>query len=202
MSVTFAENSLVLLEKGIFLEETKNDYAAANEVYAKALKETKRGAKKREILFRLAVCARELGNTEDQLERLKVLVKTGDPEDEWVKKAVNAVEEYVEKNTLTESELNKIRDVLLKAIESNDLALFHSVCDKTMKEAITKNLLTSVNTQVAKSLKSGYKLKVKSINKDQIYNVYEWWVECENEVKFIMNMSLDWQNKVAGCWLR
>lgn len=80
-----ADNAKVLIEKGIFLQETKKDFGEAIEVYAKALEQTEDEAS--EICFRMAMCSKELGDEKTRMEILRKLVENGEADDEWVKKA-------------------------------------------------------------------------------------------------------------------
>lgn len=85
VSAAQAEKVEVLIEKGIFLQETKKDYGDAIEVYAEALEKSEEHAS--EICFRMAMCSKAMGDEETQMEILRKLVESGETDDEWVKKA-------------------------------------------------------------------------------------------------------------------
>ena len=197
ISLGNAEPLKVLIEKGIFLEETKKDYLAAGKVYEQALEQ----GKFYEILYRIAACNEGLGEDEAQQNLLKAMVENGNAENPWVKKAQGIIKANKKSQEIPQDVI-EIRDTLIEATIENDLKLFRSVCNKSMADFMDKSNLGSVSEQIAASLEEGYEMEVKSVEKESFYMVYEWWVTCEDETKFVMNVSIDSKGKVGGCWFR
>lgn len=177
------------------------DYTSAIATYEEALAAAIADGKKSEILFRMARCNEKKGDKNAQIVLLKELIRTGDKDNKWVKKADQIVSEH-KKSEMPSPEVNQLRDTLLKATEINDLDLFHSVCNKTMKDALTKELLTSVSDQIADLLKAGYEAKYQSKDIQGLYSTYVWSIQCKGGAKFTMTMSLDTKARVAGCFFK
>ncbi len=198
---TYAESVEVLTEKGVFLEETKKDYAAAITTFDQAIAAEKKRSKLNELLYRKAMCNKELGETAKQLAILRQLVQSGNKNDSWVKKAQTIIQEQVKEDAPSE-EIIAIRDALIKATETNDFELFHSLCNKGMKEALSKVILESVSDQLAAPLASGYTTTLIKSDTKGLYSIYIWQLDCEDGVELKMTLSLDKKGEVAGCFFK
>ncbi|MGJ8672281.1 tetratricopeptide repeat protein [Rubritalea sp.] len=196
-----AEKSSVLMEKAIFLQETKEDYPAAVGVYEEALKESKRENKQSEILFRMADTYEKLGKDEELLKTLKRLIKTGDARNEWVKKAVKLVKELDEAKAPSKKVI-AVRDTILKATETRERQPFLNVCSKRMQEALTEELFESSCDMVTPLLEVGYELSLKSADTSGLYQTYVWWVECKDSAKITLTILFDREGLVGGAYYR
>jgi len=195
---TYAESVEVLTEKGVFLEETKKDYAAAITTFDQAIAAEKKRSKLNELLYRKAMCHKELGKTEKHLTILRQLSQSEDKNNVWVKKAQKIIQEQKKKDAPSQ-EVIATRDTILKATENNDLKLLHSVCDEKMTAAMTKTVLDGVSDQLEESLAKGYETTVIQAITKRVYDIYIWRVNCKDGTEFNMTMTLNKKGKVAGC---
>jgi len=76
----------ISLEKAIFLQENKKDYKAASNLLEKVIEKNK--ANQLEAIYRLAQCYKKLGNEEKYKATLKDLASRDNPENKWVKLAI------------------------------------------------------------------------------------------------------------------
>lgn len=93
--------------------------------------------------------------------------------------------------------------VLLSATEANDIVKFESICDATMQEAITPELLQQVSTQVAPLLKQGYtKQFFGTIDRISV-KTYYWKIDLQKEGSpdLLAELSIV-DDKVAGFLIR
>lgn len=197
----YEEHVELLMEKGVFLQEYKKDYIAAIKFYDAAFEVEKKRSRYSELLYHKAMCYDKLGEVENKLSVLNQLTQFEDQNDLWVKKAVEIVR-LLNKKDVPPGEVNDIRDTLLKATETYDLDLFHSVCDEKMTAVITKDTLSGLSDQLSESLAGGYRVTVVKADAKRIYDVYIWRINCEDGTEFNMTMTVDKKGKVAGCYYK
>ena len=108
------------------------------------------------------------------------------------------------KNSDTPSKrAEELKSTILVAMEKGDLNLFHSVCNSTMKNALTKASFTSLHKQVKPFLKKGYSVEFRKSNKrSALYETYVWDLNCEDNKKLTLTISFDNDEKVAGCFVK
>ncbi|GHC03914.1 hypothetical protein [Cerasicoccus arenae] len=100
--------------------------------------------------------------------------------------------------------VNTQLDVLLDAIQANDIAKFHSVCDQEMIKAMTPETLKKVSTQIAGPLKAGYdKQYWGMLNRPSGNHAYYWKLHFSSKPDHDLLAEM-WivDGKVAGFYLR
>jgi len=184
----------VLLEKGIFLQETKQDYSAAVRVFDQALQDGK--LNQYEIRFRKAACLGELGQEQEKLRLLTELANE-EGDNAWI---VKAQQEVQTSHSIARQHL----ETLIRATQENDLKLFRSVCNDTMKQAMSKPLMHSVHTKLSPFLKEGsYQIqRIKSDTSSPLLSTYEWHLILQKGQTITASMTLDSNQQVAGFYYR
>lgn len=93
--------------------------------------------------------------------------------------------------------------VLLEATQNNNLEKFQSVCDDTMKAAITAEKLAQVSQQIAPLMKAGYKTDFIGDLDKVAFNTYLWKVDFDQDKAPDMLAEVSVANgKVAGFYIR
>lgn len=96
-----------------------------------------------------------------------------------------------------------ILTTLLEATQNNDLERFESVCDKTMKAAMTGEALTQVSRQISPLMKQGYQKVFMGVLNRGAAKTYYWKIGFKEEGAPEMLAELTIQDaKVAGFFIR
>lgn len=93
--------------------------------------------------------------------------------------------------------------ILLEAIQHNDLQKFGSVCDETMKAAMTAERLTLVSGQVSTLMKQGYKKDSMGVLNRGDIKTYYWKLDFDKDgvPDMLAELSIR-DSKAAGFFLR
>lgn len=94
-------------------------------------------------------------------------------------------------------------NTLLTAAKNNDLEKFQSVCDASMIEAITPQVLANVSEQVSSLMEAGYQTTYMGVLKRGPYLTYFWSMsfEVEGSDDVLVEISVK-DGKVGGFLLR
>lgn len=96
-----------------------------------------------------------------------------------------------------------ILGTLLEATQNNDLQKFGSVCDETMKAAMTKETLAEVSGQISPLMKDGYKKNYMGVLNRGVVKTYYWKIDYEKDGVPDMLAELSIRDgKVAGFFIR
>jgi hypothetical protein len=92
---------------------------------------------------------------------------------------------------------------LLEATQNNDLQKFESVCDGTMKTAMTEEKLTQVSGQISPLMKDGYKKDYMGVLNRGAVKTYYWKIDFEREgvPEMLAELSIK-DGEVAGFFIR
>lgn len=92
---------------------------------------------------------------------------------------------------------------LLEATQNNDLQKFESVCDETMKTAMTEEKLTQVSGQISPLMKDGYKKDYMGVLNRGAVKTYYWKIDFEREgvPEMLAELSIK-DGEVAGFFIR
>ena len=97
----------------------------------------------------------------------------------------------------------RILGTLLEATQNNDLQKFESVCDETMKTAMTEEKLTQVSGQISPLMKDGYKKDYMGVLNRGAVKTYYWKIDFEREgvPDMLAELSIK-DGEVAGFFIR
>ena len=111
-----------------------------------------------------------------------------------------AEEAPIEKAPIEEA---RILGTLLEATQNNELEKFESVCDETMKAAMTEEKLTQVSTQIAPLMKEGYEKTYMGMLNRGAVKTYYWKIDFEKEgvPDMLAELSIK-DGEVAGFFIR
>jgi hypothetical protein len=92
---------------------------------------------------------------------------------------------------------------LLEATQNNDLQKFESVCDETMKTAMTEEKFTQVSGQISPLMKEGYKKDYMGVLNRGAVKTYYWKIDFEREgvPEMLAELSIK-DGEVAGFFIR
>jgi hypothetical protein len=92
---------------------------------------------------------------------------------------------------------------LLEATQDNDLQKFESVCDETMKTAMTDEKLTQVSGQMSPLMKGGYRKDYMGVLDRGAVKTYYWKIDFEKEgvPDMLAELSIK-DGEVAGFFIR
>jgi len=99
---------------------------------------------------------------------------------------------------------NECLEVLLEAVEDNDLKSFRSVCDDNMQEVMTQKILDGVSGKVAKPMKQGYEVDYFGVLDRKTFKTYYYKITFTkgSMVDLMAEVSLDAAGDVSGFYLR
>jgi hypothetical protein len=96
-----------------------------------------------------------------------------------------------------------ILDILLEAIQSNDLKKFESVCGEKMKVAMTEENLKDVSEQVAPHIQEGFDKVYMGVLNHGETNTYLWKIDFKGEGVSDSLAELSTRNgEVVGFFIR
>jgi hypothetical protein len=92
---------------------------------------------------------------------------------------------------------------LLEATQNNDLQKFESVCDETMKTAMTAEKLTQVSGQISPIMKQGFKKVFMGVLNRGAVKTYYWKIVFDKEgtPEMLAELSIR-DGKAAGFFIR